>query len=224
LADVCLQIATALWRHNLKSVHRSTKQMKTFGKVSIVALAAFSAITVSVAIATSGTADSSASILNDKNVAPYIKNASAVIYAPGLAQGTLFQLRGAVGSAWFTRKDVDGNWCDVSRMRLITGDFGGNTVGVSRSEPVVLIALNSAIASSLASGQDIVSGDFDLLDIDQAVVRGLDGVDILVAGSADVGNNYILNPGRSFLNDIFGASSTRNECKHDSAYSAIAAE
>lgn len=198
--------------------------MTTFGKLSIVALTAVSVIAVSAALATGGKSDSTASILMDENVAPFVNDANAVIYASGLAEGSLFQLRGAAGPAWFTRKGEGDNWCDVAEMRLLTGDFGGDTVGISRTEPVVLIALNPEIATRLSLGQEIVSGDYDLLNVDQAAEHGLEGVDILVAGSGGADGNYILNPGRSLLNDIFGASSTGNACEHDSAYAAIAAE
>lgn len=198
--------------------------MTTFRKLSIVALSAVSVIAVSAALATGGKSDSTASILKDEKVAPFLNDASVVIYASGLAQGSLFQLRGAAGRAWFTRKGDGENWCDVAEMRLLAGDFGGDTVGISRTEPVVLIALNPAIATRLSQGQEIVSGEYDLLNVDQVAEHGLDGVDIVVAGSGSANGNYILNPGRSLLNDIFGASSTGNACEHDSAYAAIAVE
>jgi hypothetical protein len=198
--------------------------MKSFGKLSIVALTALLVIAVSAALATGGKTGSTASILKDEKVAPFVDDASAVIYASGLVEGSLFQLRGAAGRAWFTRKGDGDNWCDVAVVRLLAGDFGGNTVGISRTEPVVLIVLNPEIATRLSQGQEIVSGDFDLLNVDQVAEHGLSGVDILFAGSGRVDGNYILNPGRSLLNDIFGASSTGNVCEHDSAYAAIAEE
>ncbi len=85
-------------------------------------------------------------------------------------------------------------------------------------------SLNPAIANRLSSGQDVVTGDYRLLDLDQAEEHSLEGVDILVAGSGHIDGNYILNPGRSLLSDIFGTSSTGNACEHDSAYAAIAAQ
>jgi hypothetical protein len=198
--------------------------MTTLGKITIVTMTALSAFALSAVLATGGKADNTASILINEKVAPFVNNASAVIYAPGLAQGSLFQLRGAVGSAWFTRKNDANKWCDVADLRLLSGDFGGDTIGVLRTEPVVLIAMNPSIATRLSQGQDIVSGNYSLLDVEQAVGHGLDGVDILVAGSGYAEGNYILNPGRSLLSDIFGASSTSNICEHNSAYAAITAE
>jgi len=198
--------------------------MKNLRKLSIVTLTALSAIAVSAVLATGGNAGSTASILKDEKVMPFLDDASAVIYASGLTVGSLFQLRGAAGRAWFTRKKDDDSWCDVANMRLLAGNFGGDTVGISRTEPIVLIVMNPEIATQLSQGQDIVSGDFNLLNIDEAAEHGLNKVDILFAGSGRSDGNYILNPGSSLLNDVFGASSTGNVCEHDSAYAAIAAE
>jgi hypothetical protein len=197
--------------------------MNTFGKISVVVLAAISTIAVSAALATSEKADNAASILNNKNVAPYMDKASAIIFAPELTQGSLFRLRGAGGPASFTRKGANDYWCDVADVRLLAGDFGGNTVGVSHTGPVVLIALNQVIAKQLSLGQDIVGDDYVFLDIDQAVEHGLDGVDMLVAGSGHVDRNYIVNPGSNMISDIVGTSSTGNSCQHVSAQAAIAA-
>jgi hypothetical protein len=197
--------------------------MKIPAKVSILALAALPIIAVAAALTTDGNADKSASILSSDQVAPLVKNASAIIYAPGMAQGSLFRLRGAVGSAWFTRKDSTDNWCDVADMRLVAGDFGGNTIGVRRDDPVILIALNPVIANQLSQGQDVVSGDYAILDIEMAATHDLIGIDIVVAGSGHMEANYIMNPGSSLLNDIFGASSTDSNCEFDSAHAAIIA-
>lgn len=190
----------------------------------IATMTGLSALVLLTALATGGKADNIASIIDDNKVAPFIKKASAVIYSSRMTQGTLFQLRGAVGTAWFTRKNENDNWCDVADMRLMSGDFGGDTIGVSKTKPVVLIALNPNIATRLSHGQDIVSEDYNLQNIEQVVANDLDGIDILVAGSAHAKGNYILNPGRNLLNDIFGASSTNKSCEHTTAYDAIMAE
>ncbi len=198
--------------------------MTLFGKTTIVTATVLSAVALSAASAIGGVADNTASILTQEEIAPFINDASAVIYAPGLAQGSLFRLRGAVGSAWFTRVDDSNNWCDVADMRLLSGDFGGNTVGVSRTEPVVLIALNPDIATRLSQGKDVVTDDYSLLSIEQAEEQGLAGIDILVAGSGSADGNFILNPGSNLLSDIFGTSSTGHTCEHNSAHAAITAK
>lgn len=202
--------------------------MTTLGKITIVTMTALSMFALSAALVIRGNAETRASMLTDEKVAPFINNASAVIYASGLTQGSLFQLRGAVGSAQFTRKNEDDNWCDVADMRLLYGDFGGDSIGASKTEPIILIALNPDIATRLSKGQDIMSEDYTLLHIEQALDQesehDLGNIDILVAGSGGIEGNYILNPGRNLLSDIFGTSSTRNACKHKSAYAAITAE
>ncbi len=106
---------------------------------------------------------------------------------------------------------------------MCKGELGDDRVGVSRTEPVVLIVLSPTVADRLAQGQDVVSGDYHLLDNSQAAEHGVDGVDILVVGSAGTDSRYIMNPGRNLLSDVFGASTTGNACEHDSAHAAISA-
>lgn len=198
--------------------------MTILEKTTIVMMTGLLVLVLLTGLVTRGKADNIAAILEDEDLAPFIDSASAVIYAPSMTQGALFQLRGAVGSGWFTRKNENNYWCDVADIRLLTGDFGGDTVGVSQTEPVVLIALNSIIAKRLSRGQDIMSEDYILRDIEQVLASGVDEVDFLVVGSGGIKGNYILNPGRNILSDVFGASSTNNACMHNSAYAAIISE
>jgi hypothetical protein len=159
--------------------------------------------------------------LSDERIVEYVNKASAIIYAPGLSRGSLFQMRGAFGRARFTRKSEDNLWCDVSPLRLLIGDFAGTSTGVSSTGSVVLLVTNPSIADKLANGMDIVSDNVSFLDVEKAPTHGLQGVDILVSGSASANSGFVLNPGSSILNDIFGASSVGNSCTHASAESAF---
>jgi hypothetical protein len=161
--------------------------------------------------------------LSDDRIVEYVDKASAIIYAPSLSRGSLFQMRGAFGRARFTRKTEDNLWCDVSPLRLLFGDFSGTSTGISSTGPVVLLVINPSIADKLANGMDIVSENLSLLDIEEAPTHDLQGVDILVSGSASANSGFVLNPGSSILNDIFGASSVDNSCTHASAETALTA-
>ena len=184
--------------------------------VSTIALLLIFGVLSSRAIAADQSVD-----LSDERIVEYVNKASAIIYAPSLSRGSLFRMRGAFGRAKFTRKAEDNLWCDVSPLRLLFGDFAGTSTGVSNTGSVVLLVINPSIADKLANGMDIVSENVSLLDVEKAPTHGLQGVDILVSGSASANSGFVLNPGSSILNDIFGASSVGNSCTHTSAETAL---
>ncbi len=184
-------------------------------KLAIVTLVIFAAFIGNVKAADQGVK------FSDERVLEYVNKASAIVYAPSLTRGSLLQMRGAFGSARFIRKADDNSWCDAAPLRLLFGDFSGISTGISSTDPVVLIVLNPSVADKLARGQDIVGDDITLLDIDGAVSGNLGGVDVIVAGAASAESGLVLNPGKNFLNDIFGASSVDNNCGHISAESAL---
>jgi hypothetical protein len=192
--------------------------MKTVKKTSISIIAN---LLFATAISSTTLAADESEILTDDLIEQYSEKASAVVFAPSLSQGSLFQLRGAFGSATFTRKALDGTWCDAAPVRLLFGDLEGDSVDVASTGAAVLIVMNPVVADKLARGQDIAGDEVTRLDIDMAPSSGLKDIDVLVAGSAPATSGLVLNPGRNFLNDIFGASSTDNSCGHKNARTAI---
>ena len=194
--------------------------MKTTKKtsISIIANLIFAAT-----LSTNALAADQSKILGDEKIVQYSERASAIIFAPSLSRGSLFQLRGAFGSASFTRKAPDGSWCDAAPVRLLFGDFEGVSVNISSTGPAILVVMNPAVSDKLAQGQDVTGDEVTRLNIDMVPSYGLEGIDLLVAGSASTISGLVLNPGRNFLNDIFGASSTDNSCGHKNAKAAIEA-
>lgn len=184
--------------------------------VSTIALSLVFALLSSHAIA----ADHSMNF-SDENIVEYVEKASAIIYAPSLSRRSLFQLRGAFGRARFTRKAENNLWCDVSPLRLLIGDFDGLSMGVSNPGSVILLVINPSIADKLANGKDVVSDNVSLLDVKKVPAQGLQGIDILVSGSASANSSFVLNPGSNLLNDIFGSTSAGNSCTHASAEIAL---
>lgn len=159
--------------------------------------------------------------MGDEKIREYVGKARGIIYAPSLTQGSLLQMRGAFGRAYFTRKAEDNSWCDAAPLRMLFGDFDGTSLGISNPGSVVLMVISPFIADKLAKGQDVVGEDVTLLDIGMVPTEGLQGIDIIIAGSASAESGLILNPGRSILSDIFGASSVDNACGHVSAETAL---
>ena len=197
--------------------------MNNFGRRSITFTSAMLTLIIFAAFTGNVKAGDQGALFGDEMVQRYLNTASAIIYVPNLTRGSLLQLRGAYGSAYFTRKAFDNSWCDAAPLRILFGDFDGMSSGISRTGSVVLMVMNPAIADKLAQGNDIVGDDVTLVDIDKFSAHSLEGVDIVVAGAASANSGMILNPGRSILNDIFGASSADNSCGHVSAVVALAA-
>ena len=193
--------------------------MKKLSKISIAIMAIAGAVLIADAFDQGVSATDKT--FSDAKTAVYAERASAVIYAPSLTRGSLFRLRGSAGRASFTRKGADGSWCDASPMRLLLGDFGGTSTGVSGTGPVLLFVMSPTVAAKLAQGSDVVDEDLNLLDIDQPYPDALQSVDIVVAGAASANSSLVLNPGRNILSDLFGASTSDGTCRHRSAEIAL---
>lgn len=197
--------------------------MNNFSKRSIALMSAIVTLIISAAFTGNVEAATQSVKFSDERVLEYVDRANAIIYVPNLTRGSLLQMRGAFGSAYFTRKAADNSWCDAAPLRILFGDFDGISSGISSTGSVVLMVMKPAIADKLARGQDIVGDDVTLINIDKVSTHSLEGVDILVAGAASAESGVVLNPGRSILNDIFGASSVDNSCGHVSAEKALTA-
>lgn len=197
--------------------------MINFGRRSIPLKAAMIALIIYAAFTGSVKAGEQIALFGDEMVQKYVNTASAIIYVPKLTRGALLQMRGAYGSAYFTRKALDNTWCDAAPLRILFGDFDGVSSGISMTGSVVLIVMNPAVADKLTQGKDIVGDDVSLVDINNSSTHSLEGADIVVAGAASANSGMVLNPGRSILNDLFGASTADNSCGHMSAVEALTA-
>ncbi|MEQ9346747.1 MAG: hypothetical protein RIG26_09920 [Thalassospira sp.] len=197
--------------------------MNNLSKRSITFISVIATLIISAACVGNVKAAGQSVKFGDERVLEYVSRASAVIYVPSLTRGSLLQMRGAFGSAYFTRKAADSSWCDAAPMRILFGDFDEVSSRISSTESVVLMIMKPVIADKLAQGQDIVGDDVTLVDVDKVSTHSLEGVDIIVAGAASADSGVVLNPGRSVLNDLFGASSVDNSCGHVSAEQALTA-
>ena len=197
--------------------------MTNFSKRSIRFMSAIVTLIISAACVGNVKAEARSVKFSDERVAEYVNRASAIVYVPSLTRGSLLQMRGAFGSAYFTRKAADNLWCDAAPLRILFGDFDGISSRTSSTETVVLMIMKPVIADKLARGEDIVGDDVTLIDLDKVSPHSLEGVDIIVVGAASADSGVVLNPGRSVLNDLFGASSVDNSCGHVSAEKALTA-
>lgn len=120
----------------------------------------------------------------------------AIITIPNPRSANLLQLRGVGGrgSAYIQITDK----CHRMPVRLVAGDFSGESVRVRRNAPIVIEIRDPGTVDALLNGADIVSDEG----------RGI----VVVSGlSEDTG--FVINPGRNITADIFGARVTESPCE-----------
>ena len=115
--------------------------MKNFTVPAITMVSTIALLLIFGVLSTRAIAADQSVDLSDERMVEYVNKASAIIYAPSLSRGSLFRMRGAFGRANFTRKAEDNLWCDVSRLRLLFGDFAGTSTGVSSTGSVILLVI-----------------------------------------------------------------------------------
>jgi len=156
-------------------------------------------------------------LLRESRIAALAEEAWAVIYAPDMRRGSLLMLRGAVGQARVTFRETADAWCPAVSLRLLLGDFSGDSIAIGRSGAVLALVLNRDIASAMRAGKDITSDALRVFGAQQALAQPDAGVDIVLAGSASPESGFVLNMGSSLLRSIFGAQAVFGPCTHQSA-------
>lgn len=134
-------------------------------------------------------------------------NAKGIVLVENLREASLLQLRGAVGKGIAMLRDTDGAFCVKIPLRFIAGDFGGTGIQIRRTGPVFLVIYSKEITDRLTSGQDIVSDMFSI-----GAGRNRSDVDINIRNGLSDQAGFVLNPGRTFLADLFGTTINRDDC------------
>jgi len=145
----------------------------------------------------------------------YLEKANAIIYLPKLRWGSLFQLRGGFGRAALSIRDQN-KWCGTAPVRVLLGDFNGMKTNTSNKPDVILILImNAEITKKLTLGIDITGDDYSTSSFSLSG-RNTD-TDLIMVGMDDYDSGLILNPGSSFLNDLFGTQYENLPCDKDSS-------
>lgn len=150
-----------------------------------------------------------------------VNRAWAVVYAPEMRRGSLLMLRGAIGRARTTFRESGQAWCPPVPLRLLLGDFSGDSVEIGRSGPALALVMNRDIADAMRAGNDITSDGLAIGSLDQALSAKGAGFDIVLAGSASPENGFVMNMGSNLWNDLFGASGVSGPCTFEDAGSAL---
>lgn len=137
----------------------------------------------------------------------------AFISVPEPRVATLLQLRGMAGRGVAVYR-LDGR-CEAMAVRLVAGDFAGLDEAGGGVRPITLRIARTELVRALADGQDLVS-DMITTSADPADT----GVDVTVLGGLAVGTGFVINPGSSFLADMFGAPVEAVPCSRIDALAA----
>jgi hypothetical protein len=134
--------------------------------------------------------------------------ARGAVYVESPRQATLFNLRGTAGRGVILIRDDETEGCLLIAVRLVAGDFGGDSIRTKTAEPIRLALRSERVVEALARGDDVVSDMFrvtaeqDDPEADIRILSGLTGTE-----------GFVLNPGGSIAADIFGVSGERTPCK-----------
>lgn len=123
--------------------------------------------------------------------------AIAEITFPAPRSASLLQLRGFVGSGTALFR-IDGV-CSRMDVRLVAGDFLGDSLGVSGGGPVHIRVVDVAAVRKLYMGGDLVSEHKE------------DGIEIV--SGLPAGTGFVINAGSSIIEDIFGVSAVDFQCE-----------
>ena len=123
--------------------------------------------------------------------------AVAIIDSP--QEATLLMLRGMVGTGKVLLRQPHG--CEQMSIRFVAGDFGGSGITVHKHPPVQLAIRNARAAQRLVDNQELVSEDYRIGQGNNDAMA-----DIAILSGLQISHGFVLNPGKSFIADLFGTS------------------
>ncbi|MCY0096639.1 hypothetical protein [Hoeflea ulvae] len=133
--------------------------------------------------------------------------AFGVVIVEDAREASLLHLRGIAGSGFALLRETGGKNCLRVPLRFVAGDFGGDSIGTTRAETIRLTLNDAGLVQALISGDDIVSDQY-------RVGRSSDD-QIAIQEGLSVGHGFVLNPGKSLLEDMFGPDADQVVCIAD---------
>lgn len=140
--------------------------------------------------------------LDNEQVIP--AGAFGVVIVEGAREASLLQLRGIAGTGVALLRNADGTDCLSVPLRFVAGDFGGDSIAATRAKSIRLTINDAGVARALIAGKDIVS--------DHYRVGTTRNAQIVIREGLTAGHGFVLNPGTSILEDVFGADVSQVEC------------
>ena len=140
--------------------------------------------------------------LDNEQVIP--SDAFGVVIVEGAREASLLQLRGIAGTGVALLRNADGTDCLSVPLRFVAGDFGGDSIAATRAKSIRLTINDAGVAQALIAGKDIVS--------DHYRVGTTQDAEIVIREGLTADHGFVLNPGTSMLDDLFGADVSQVEC------------
>lgn len=119
---------------------------------------------------------------------------------------TLLQLRGMAGSGLALLRLDDG--CIAIPLRFVAGDFGGDSISARRASPIRIAIQSQEALDALLEGDDLVSDMYEVSN-----VMGSPGADLVLLDGLTARHGFVINPGRSLVDDIFGVQGIYVPCE-----------
>ena len=119
---------------------------------------------------------------------------------------TLLNLRGIGGRGEVVLRGDEPGTCLTLAVRLVAGDFGGESITAHLAEPIRFAINSRRAARALVAGQDIVSDMYRVssrMDLD---------ADIVLQSGLDESFGFVINPGRNIFSDVFGVTARQISC------------
>ena len=135
----------------------------------------------------------------------------AVVYIESPKVGTLMNLRGIAGKGVIVVKNDKQSAgqaaCLSSPIRLAAGDFGGDSIGFQKAEPIRLYIYSNKVMAELMAGDEIVSEDYLITD-----QRDPNDGDIKIDSGLTLSYGFVLNPGEWSWSSVFGHDYVEEGC------------
>lgn len=123
-------------------------------------------------------------------------------------RASLYKLHGMAGDGLAIIRSSKAQECESIPIRFVAGDIAGHEAPLGSQQPILLEIHDAEIARALVRGTDIVS--------DQTTISvKSDGrpTALVITHGLSREQGFVLNPGRSFLNDILGVDSETLACQ-----------
>lgn len=134
--------------------------------------------------------------------------ALGIVHVDRPRQMTLLHLRGLAGSGSALLRLDD--HCISLPLRLIAGDFGGESISAGRTAPIRIAVRSHEALEALLKGEDLIS---ELYNIAHETMSA--HADLVLLDGLTLQHGFVINPGRSLLDDIFGVQGIRVPCDHE---------
>ncbi|WP_373236056.1 hypothetical protein [Cohaesibacter celericrescens] len=130
-----------------------------------------------------------------------------VVYLNNAREGNLLHLRGIAGAGTLVLRSDAPNECLQSSIELVAGDFGGRSIRFGSTGPIRLAINSRAVAKTLYHGGEIVSADIKV-----GYGPSQTDADIILLEGLSQSHGFVLDPGHSFWDDLFGVAFKKVTC------------